>query len=199
MNEYIKISELGHYDKLTHTGFWREITIRTFTTGEGAVIIQVDPSNTPREKIEEIKKEMKELFQKNEVTESLLWQEWAGVSNFADHSIPIECLSGTLNCHEILNGIKFSVSPNAFFQVNTKGAEVLYGIIRDWADVNDQSIVLDICCGTGSISLFLAKSIKKVIGIEMEASAVEDAIKNRDLNGLLFYDGNLLSSLFFAF
>lgn len=42
-------------------------------------------------------------------------------------------------------------------QVNTPAAEVLYTVIQDWAQLDMESTVLDVCCGTGTIGLALAR------------------------------------------
>ncbi|MEE6504363.1 hypothetical protein FKM82_005158 [Ascaphus truei] len=67
-------------------------------------------------------------------------------------------------------------------QVNTLAAEVLYSAIADWAQLNQDSTVLDVCCGTGTIGISLAKKVKKVVGIELCQEAVEDAKANAQIN-----------------
>lgn len=53
--------------------------------------------------------------------------------------------------------MKFQISPEAFFQINVPATEVLYSMVCDYAQATSESTVLDICCGTGTISLCLAK------------------------------------------
>lgn len=67
---------------------------------------------------------------------------------------------------------------------------VLKSIVNktEYSDEQDNcknTILLDICCGTGTIGLSLAKHVKKVIGVEMHAPAVEDASINAKLNSEL--------------
>ncbi|KAF2977377.1 hypothetical protein EK904_006284, partial [Melospiza melodia maxima] len=69
-------------------------------------------------------------------------------------------------------------------QVNTQAAEVLYTAIGEWAQLSQESTVLDICCGTGTIGISLAKRVKKVIGIELCQEAVQDAKANAQINEL---------------
>ena len=178
-------SELPVWDKTSHSGFWRRLTVKTFSTNEGLVIVEANPSEQSEERVQQEKEALVKLFKDNSVHESLCFLPWSGVSNFADDEIPIECLSGTPYAHEVLYDLKFRVSPDAFFQVNTKGAEVLYNIIKDWCNASANSKVIDICCGTGSISLCLAKSIKHITGVEMNASAIKDAKMNAELNGTI--------------
>lgn len=84
---------------------------------------------------------------------------------------------------EEVAGLKFQVSPTSFFQVNTKGLQALYEILDAYCDVRDKDQVVDLYCGVGSLSLFLAKKAKKVLGVDISAEAIEDAVVNSDLNG----------------
>ena len=77
----------------------------------------------------------------------------------------------------------YHISPRSFFQVNTAQATVLYKKVREFAGLTGKETVIDAYCGTGTISLFLAKKAKKVYGIEIVSPAIADAKKNaRDNN-----------------
>lgn len=81
-----------------------------------------------------------------------------------------------------LGNLEFIVSPDSFFQVNTKCAEELYNKVLEYANLKETDNVLDLYCGTGTIGLFLANNCNYVTGIEINKYAVEDAIKNKKLN-----------------
>lgn len=83
-----------------------------------------------------------------------------------------------------LMGLSFEVSPFSFFQVHKEQAEVLYQKALDFADLSGNETVIDAYCGTGTISLCLAKKAKRVIGIEIVEPAIEDAKKNAAFNGI---------------
>ena len=83
---------------------------------------------------------------------------------------------------EELKGLRFRISPNSFFQVNTHMAEVLYEEIAKAAELSEQETVFDLYCGTGSIALFLAADAQDVIGIDTVEEAVSDAKHNAKLN-----------------
>jgi hypothetical protein len=70
---------------------------------------------------------------------------------------PLEHLMGETHIYETLLGLKFRVSPEAFFQINTSAAEVLYNSVAELACPTENTTLIDICCGTGSIGLCLAK------------------------------------------
>ncbi|MDQ0362800.1 23S rRNA (uracil(1939)-C(5))-methyltransferase RlmD [Breznakia pachnodae] len=73
-----------------------------------------------------------------------------------------------------LDDMKFNIAAKSFYQVNPKQTEVLYGKALEYAKISKNDTVIDLYCGVGTITLFLAKHAKQVIGIEI----IEDAIKN---------------------
>lgn len=82
-----------------------------------------------------------------------------------------------------IGNLKFVISPDSFFQVNTNMANVLYNKVKEYASVDKTKTVLDLYCGTGTIGLFLADSCKELIGVELNKSAINDANINKELNG----------------
>jgi 23S rRNA (uracil-5-)-methyltransferase RumA len=76
----------------------------------------------------------------------------------------------------------------SFFQSNPKSAERLYNKVLDYADVDgsdDGTVILDLFCGTGTIAQLMAKrSKRKIVGVDIVASAIEDAKKNAERNGI---------------
>lgn len=81
--------------------------------------------------------------------------------------------------------LAFDILPQAFFQTNTKQAEVLYRKILAFAEPNTSDEVLDLFCGTGTIGMFFAKrGAKKVTGVEINPSAIESARGNAQKNNL---------------
>lgn len=69
----------------------------------------------------------------------------------------MEHLYGKTHLEEELLDLTFQLSPSSYFQVNTKGAEVLYSTIIDLVEPTEDTTVLDLCCGTGGIGLCIAK------------------------------------------
>ena len=120
----------------------------------------------------------------------VLMQAHDGVSNAAPADAPLfDLATGKPSdasdiIHEELCGLRFSLSAAAFFQVNTCAAEVLYNLAGEWASPTGKSLLLDVCCGTGTIGLTLAGGVGKVLGVDIVAAAVEDAKANAALNGI---------------
>ena len=93
-------------------------------------------------------------------------------------------LKGEGKIQESCAGLDFELSAQSFFQTNVAQAERLYGIVLEWAGDLDGRDVLDLYCGTGAISLQLARQARSVCGIELATEAVEDAYRNARRHGL---------------
>lgn len=85
---------------------------------------------------------------------------------------------------QISNGLLFNCSFDSFFQVNSMQAEVLYKTAIDLAKIKKSDTVLDLYCGTGTITSIIAGYAKKVIGIELVEDAIIDANCNIKVNNL---------------
>ena len=81
-------------------------------------------------------------------------------------------------------GNDYEISAQSFYQVNTEMAEKLYQTAIDFSDLNSDSIVIDAYSGIGTIGLSFAKQVKEVYGVEVIETAVEDAKKNAERNGI---------------
>ena len=86
--------------------------------------------------------------------------------------------------YEEMNGLRFIISPLSFFQVNKYNTINLYNKILDYCDLKGNEVVLDLYCGTGTIGSFVSKKCNRVIGIELNKYAIEDALKNKKINNL---------------
>ncbi len=83
-----------------------------------------------------------------------------------------------------LGDCRFKLSPLSFYQVNKEQTEVLYSAAKDFADLSGDEVVWDLYCGIGTIGQFMAKSAKKVVGIEVVEQAIDNAKENAKLNGI---------------
>ena len=89
---------------------------------------------------------------------------------------------------DIMDGLKFRISPLSFYQVNPVQAVRLYKKALEYADLKGDEEVWDICCGIGTISLFLSRKAGKVHGLEIIPEAIEDAKVNAELNNITNVD-----------
>ena len=115
---------------------------------------------------------------------SLQWHSYTGMST-APTDTPRETIFGGDALTQTLFGLKFDISPGAFFQVNRLGCERLLSKVADEAQLDSsKTILLDLCCGTGTIGLCLSSRVQKVIGVEMVAAAIDNAKVNAERNGV---------------
>lgn len=85
---------------------------------------------------------------------------------------------------EELCGLKFELSHQSFFQTNHEQTEKLYNKVIEYLDPTGNETVIDAYCGVGTISLLIAKNVKKVYGIEIIPEAIENAKRNAKMNNL---------------
>lgn len=91
-------------------------------------------------------------------------------------------LSGRDHITETLLGVRFSITPNTFFQTNTTMAEELFGHVKSLLELNKDDVVIDAFCGTGTVALMLAGSAAHVVGIDEVEDSIERASENADVN-----------------
>ncbi|XP_020377813.2 tRNA (uracil-5-)-methyltransferase homolog B isoform X2 [Rhincodon typus] len=185
--QFIRLSPLEPCILFHEGGHWREITVRTNRRGDAMAIVYFHPQDLQKEEIAKHQTSLVEYFTIGpgsacELT-SLYFQE-SMMTRCLHEQSPYQLLYGVPYIYEEILGLTFRISPDAFFQVNSEGAEVLYETVRDLIRVDSDYIVLDVCCGTGVIGLTLCQGAARVIGIELIEQAVEDAQCNAVLNGI---------------
>ena len=93
-------------------------------------------------------------------------------------------LYGKETISDIMCGNRISISPQSFYQVNTIQAERLYKLAEEYAQLKPDDILLDLYCGAGTIGLSMADKVKKLIGVEIIGSAIENAKSNASENSI---------------
>ncbi|NXA22856.1 TRM2A methyltransferase, partial [Ibidorhyncha struthersii] len=186
--DYIRSTPYSVYSPETYEGHWKQLTVRTSRNGHIMAIVYFNPQKLSKEELADLKSSLTKYFTegmgKSSGVTSLYFVEEGQRKSPNLEDLPLEHVAGDKYIYEELLGLKFRISPHAFFQVNTQAAEVLYTAIGEWAQLSPESTVLDICCGTGTIGISLAKKVKKVIGIELCQEAVQDAKVNAQINEL---------------
>ena len=97
---------------------------------------------------------------------------------------PVECIEGETFIKERLMDLTFKISPQAFFQINTETAEKLYQEVSNVASLDQNTVLFDVCCGTGTIGLCLCSKVKEVHGIDIVEEAIKDANANAKANDI---------------
>lgn len=178
-------------DLRSHEGMLRNIIIRTASTGEIMVIVvaKID-DEAAMERFMALMKFIADKFQ--EIT-SLQYV----VNNKVNDSITdLEpyMYKGRDHIIEEMEGLKFKIGPKSFYQTNSQQAYQLYKVARNFASLTGNELVYDLYTGTGTIANFVARSSRKVIGIEYVPEAIEDARMNslvNDIDNTLFYAGDM--------
>ena len=91
---------------------------------------------------------------------------------------------GEPHISDVMCGNKVLLSPNSFYQVNTKQAEKLYNIAKEFANITPNDTLLDLYCGAGTIGLSMAKQLKSLIGVDDVPQAIKNATENAELNSI---------------
>src|SRR3954463_10356580 len=129
--------------------------------------------------------------------DSFLWTQDPGVAE-TTRGGRTEVVKGSPVLEEELSGLRFRISPDAFFQTNTEMAERLYRVAAELAGLSGREKVLDLYCGIGTIALVLALDAGEVTGVEIVERAVADAIENARLNGVdnvRFFAGDVRTAM----
>lgn len=91
-------------------------------------------------------------------------------------------LYGNGMIHDELCGLDIAFSHNSFYQIHSEQCEVLYGLAKKMLDLKETDTVLDTYCGVGTIGLTMTDSCKKVMGVEVNPDAIENAKYNAKQN-----------------
>jgi 23S rRNA (uracil1939-C5)-methyltransferase len=182
-------NKYSFYDVREHTGWLRNIVIRYCTTGELMVNIIFN-----YEEEAERKKLLNHVLQQVPAITTLLFTinpKW----NDTIYDLTPQVYFGKGFVIEKLENFQFKISPKSFFQTNTKQAEKLYAVTRDFAALTGNETVYDLYCGTGSIGIFVSENAKKIIGVEVIEDAITDAKENAALNNIThaeFFAGDVI-------
>eukprot|EP00501_MAST-03F_sp_TOSAG23-6_P000783 GSMAST32.ASY1.ANO1.813.1 assembled CDS len=172
-----KMSKFSVYDKVKSSGVWRMMTVRhSNRTGQLMVVIEAATPliNENGDIVEKLKSLTKHFYTSSLAKLSALHiVESRGCSN-ASYNADRKILFGLSYYEEELLGLKFQIAPQAFFQVNTKAAEVLYETVKQFVKPDKNTVVVDVCCGTGSIGLSMAKDARHILGIDIQMLATWD-------------------------
>lgn len=177
IRKLVKSFKMRAFNDVTMKGFLRHVLIkRGFSSGEIMVVLVTAVSDFSKESqfINALlgrHPEITTIVQNtNNKRTSLVLGEQSRV------------LFGSGYIEEDLCGLRFRISPKAFYQINPVQTEVLYNKAIEYAELSGSETVLDAYCGTGTIGIIASKHAKQVIGVELNSDAVKDAKTNAKLN-----------------
>lgn len=189
---WMRAHHIPAYDEKTRKGLIRHILIRRgFATGEVLVCLVINGSELPAKK---------DLISGLEKTDGMTGIAYciqtkpvnAVMTDQIRTIWGIPYISDILRSEKYGVSVRYRISPNSFYQVNHEMAEKLYEKVLEYAALTGSETVMDLYCGAGTISIFLASKAKQVIGVEIVPQAVRDARANAALNGAdntFFYEG----------
>ncbi len=185
----IKSIELGleFFDLKKQFGDIRTLMIRTTSINNIMILIQFYKKSKKIFKLlSEIEAEFPEI--------SSIMYVINNKRNDTIYDLKAQCFNGTDFINEKIGNLTFKISAKSFFQTNSFQTTKLYNIVKKFASLQGGEIIYDLYCGIGTISLFLANSAKKVIGIETIKEAVDSAkinAKNNKITNTIFIHGDV--------
>lgn len=168
------------YNEEKHRGILRHIITRISFKTEDIMLIFVTNSKEEQSVLKTLGNSLIEEFpQIKSVIQNINTSKGNRVMGYENIT-----LCGQDKIVDYIEENSFEISPLSFLQVNPSQTDVLYKQALEMADITKEDTVFDVYCGIGTISLFLAKSAKKVVGVEVVEAAIEDAKENAIRNNI---------------
>lgn len=174
---FTKEKGIEHYNIRAHSGILRNLIVRTSSLG-GLMLILVVTKKTDviEDLLQNLTTEFNEISSLNYVINTK--------KNDTIFDLDVINYGGDELLFDEIGDLKYKIRPKSFFQTNSKQVFNLYQAALKLAEFRSSDIVYDLYTGTGSIALFMAKSVQKVVGIEILPQAIEDARENAKTNGI---------------
>lgn len=178
VSRWMSENGIAPYDETTHTGLVRHVLVRCTCFDEVMVGIVTNGDKLPAEKalVREVRRSAPQVMS---IVQNI--NDRPGNVILGDRT---RTVFGEDTIRERICGLDFDISLTSFLQVNHGGTELLYTTVEKLARLLPQETAVDLYCGAGTISLLLAQHCKKIYGIEIVESAVENAKSNAALNGV---------------
>jgi 23S rRNA (uracil1939-C5)-methyltransferase len=191
VRDWCRERDLPAYDRRDGSGLLRNLVVREGRrTGE----LQVRLVTTDGEvDVDRLATELADRFP----DASLLWTRTAAMAEVS-YGGETDLVAGASKIREELAGLRFEISPHAFFQTNTEMAERLYGLAADYASLGGQERVFDLYCGIGTLSLVLALRAAEVWAVDVVEEAIADAIENaraNEIENVRFFAGDTRTAI----
>lgn len=188
IREFCLNNDYSFFDLRNQAGFMRTLIIRNTSIGEWMVIVVFYEDD------EDKRKRLMNYIQTefHQITSLLYIINQKANDTIIDQEVIT--WSGRDHIFEEMEGLKFKIGPKSFYQTNSEQACHLYEVAREFAQLNGDELVYDLYTGTGTIANFIARDVRKVIGIEYVEEAIKDAKVNSEINGIentLFFAGDM--------
>ena len=180
-------NNIEFFDPREQVGMMRTMMVRISSNGEIMLVIQFF-------KEDKTKRELLLNAIDNEFNITSLQYVINGKGNDSIYDQEVVLFKGRDHIFEEMEGLKFKINAKSFYQTNSEQAYELYKITRDFANLKGDEIVYDLYTGTGTIAQFIAKKVKKVVGVESVPEAIIDAkenAKNNNIDNTHFFVGDM--------
>lgn len=179
--QYFQEQGVPYYKKMQHEGYLRHLLLRR-GDATGEILVSLVTTTQEKHDLRILTKQLLELKLEGRIMGILhIYNDSLSDVVQSDRT---ELLYGQDYFTEKLLDLEFKITPFSFFQPNTRGAEVLYRVVREYVGDIQERTVFDLFSGTGTIAQVLAPVAKQVIGVEIIEEAVEAAKENAAHNGL---------------
>jgi 23S rRNA (uracil1939-C5)-methyltransferase len=179
VKRFARESSLPPYGLKSHEGYWRFLTLR-HSAYLDEWMVNLVTSEMRTEAVLPLAQKLTTLYPNVRTVVNNITARKASIAVGEREVV----LAGAGTIRDRIGPSSFQISANSFFQTNSLGAERLYGKVVEFSELKGIETVLDLYSGTGTIPIFLAKSAERVIGMEIAESAVLDARRNCQLNGI---------------
>ena len=176
--EWMKLNRIAPYDERSRKGVLRHLMVRTNRMGQTMVVPVTAGDALPAKQqlIDMLKNALPGLKSVVQNINPKATQQILGLK--------CRVLYGEERLQDELMGLTFRLSALSFYQINRVQTEKLYAQALEFAALTGGETVADAYCGAGTISLCMAKSAKRVIGVEIVPEAIADARENAVRNGV---------------
>lgn len=188
VRQYALAKGYEFYDIKAQQGLMRTLMVRIASTGEVMLIVVF--ARPEQEKIDDLMGAIAAEFP--EITSLLYVVNQKVNDTIADQEVIT--YRGRDYINEEMEGLRFRIGPKSFYQTNSLQAYELYKVARRMACLKPDDLVYDLYTGTGTIANFVARQVKKVVGIEYVPEAIADAKLNSEVNGIdntIFFAGDM--------
>jgi 23S rRNA (uracil1939-C5)-methyltransferase len=185
---------LTAHDRRTGEGFLRNLVVREGRrTGalQARLVTSDDADGLDRDTL------VAAVTRSQPPLDGLLWTRITSVAETTQGGAT-ELLSGTERFDEVIGGMTFRISAEAFFQTNTEMAERLYALAAEYARPGGFERLYDLYCGIGTIGLLMSPRVAELWGLELAEEAVADAIANaraNEIDNAHFFAGDVRLAL----
>ena len=173
-------------DPATSRGIWTELSVRLTKTGEMMLVFHAHPQSLSELQLSEV--EMKLVKFSRDCLQPL-----ENLTSLYLDNGKLEHMLGTLNVKEEVGDKLLQISPQSFFPCNLSVVKVTCEIVGELAALHAEATLVDVCCGTGTIAVYLSDRCGQVLGLDALPIAIEDARMNalsNDITNGEFHPGS---------